>query len=63
LAEGIGYTRDICTRVAPVGKERGNLFAIPLKNIKVQIKTQGAADSFKNHQRFILLGPIHPYHL
>jgi hypothetical protein len=37
----------------PINKERGNLFAIPLKKIKVKIKIQEATDSLKNYKRFI----------
>jgi hypothetical protein len=37
----------------PINKERGNLFAIPLKKLKVKIKIQEATDSFKNYKRFI----------
>jgi hypothetical protein len=33
--------------------ERDNLFAIPLKNLKVEIKNQEGTDDFKNHQGFI----------
>ncbi len=32
----------------PANKERGNLFAIPLKKLKVKINIQEATDSFKN---------------
>jgi hypothetical protein len=38
----------------PINKERGNLFAIPLKKLKVKISIQEATDSFKNCKRFIL---------
>jgi hypothetical protein len=31
----------------PINKERGNLFAIPLKKLKVKIKIKEATDSFK----------------
>jgi hypothetical protein len=34
-------------------KERGNLFAIPLKKLKIKINIQEATDSFKNCKRFI----------
>ncbi len=37
----------------PINKERGNLFAIPLKKLKIKINIQEATDSFKNCQRFI----------
>jgi hypothetical protein len=37
----------------PINKERGNLFAIPLKKLEVKIKIQEATDSFKNCKRFI----------
>jgi hypothetical protein len=37
----------------PSNKERGNLFAIPLKKLKVKIKIQEVTDSFKNYKRFI----------
>jgi hypothetical protein len=37
----------------PINKERGNLFAIPWKKLKVKIKIQEATDSFKNYKRFI----------
>jgi hypothetical protein len=33
----------------PINKERGNLFAIPQKKLKVKIKIQEATDSFKNY--------------
>jgi hypothetical protein len=36
----------------PINKERDNLFAIPLKKLKVKIKIQEATDSFKNYKRF-----------
>jgi hypothetical protein len=36
-----------------MNKERGNLFAISLKKLKVKINIQEAADSFKNGKRFI----------
>jgi hypothetical protein len=39
---------EICYRVAPIVKKRGNLFAIPLKKLKVKIKIQEATDSLKN---------------
>jgi hypothetical protein len=31
----------------PINKERGNLFAIPLKKLKLKTKIQEATDSFK----------------
>jgi hypothetical protein len=37
----------------PINKERGNLFAIPLKKLKVKINIQEVTDSFKNFIRFI----------
>jgi hypothetical protein len=37
----------------PINKERGNLFAIPLKKLKVKINIQEATGSFKNFNRFI----------
>jgi hypothetical protein len=37
----------------PINKERGNLFAIPLKKLKVKINIQEATGSFKNCKRFI----------
>jgi hypothetical protein len=37
----------------PINKERSNLFAIPLKKLKVKIKMKEATDSFKNCKRFI----------
>jgi hypothetical protein len=37
----------------PISKERGILFAIPLKKLKVKINIQEATDSFKNFNRFI----------
>jgi hypothetical protein len=33
----------------PINKERGDLFAIPLQNLKVKIKIEAATDSFKNY--------------
>jgi hypothetical protein len=39
-----GHFQEGC----PINKERGNLFAIPLKKLKVKIKEQEATDSFKN---------------
>jgi hypothetical protein len=37
----------------PINKERGNLFAIPQKKLKVKINIQEATDSFKKRKRFI----------
>jgi hypothetical protein len=37
----------------PINEEGDNLFAIPLKNLKVEIKNQEGTDDFKNHQGFI----------
>ncbi len=37
----------------PINKERGNLFAIPLKKLKFKINIQEATDSFINFKRFI----------
>jgi hypothetical protein len=37
----------------PSNKERGNLFAIPLKKLKVKINIQEATESFKNCKWFI----------
>jgi hypothetical protein len=34
--------------VCPINKERGNLFAVPLKELKVKRKIQKATDSFEN---------------
>jgi hypothetical protein len=34
-------------RFAPLTKKRGNLFAIPLKKLKVKIKILEETDSFK----------------
>jgi hypothetical protein len=34
-----------------INKERGNLFAIPLKKLKVKINIKEATDSFKNCKR------------
>jgi hypothetical protein len=49
--KGIG---NFCfARGLPIDKERGNLFAIPLKKLKVKINIQEATDSFKNCKRFI----------
>jgi hypothetical protein len=46
-----------------INKERGNLFAIPLKKLKVKIKIQEATDSFKNYKRFTsYLGSVELYH-
>jgi hypothetical protein len=55
-----GHIQEGC----PVNKERGNLFAIPLKKLKVKIKIQEATDSFKNYKRFTsYLGSVDFYHL
>jgi hypothetical protein len=35
-----------------INKERGNLFAIPLKKLKVKIKIPEATDNLKNYKRF-----------
>jgi hypothetical protein len=43
------YRQEGC----PINKERGNLFAIPLKKLKVKINIQEETDSFKNCKRFI----------
>jgi hypothetical protein len=37
-----GHLQEGC----PTNKERGNLFAIPLKKLKVKVKIQEATDSF-----------------
>jgi hypothetical protein len=37
----------------PINKESGNLFAIPLKKLKVKINIEEETDSFKNCKRFI----------
>jgi hypothetical protein len=37
---------DICKRFAPLTKKRDNLFAIPLKKLKVNLKIKEATDSF-----------------
>ncbi len=37
-----------------------DLFAVPLKNLKVKINLQEATDSFNHYRRFILLGRLHP---
>jgi hypothetical protein len=48
-----GHFQEGC----PINKERGNLFAIPLKK-------QEATDSFKNYKRFTsYLGSVELYHL
>ncbi len=48
----------------PINKKRGNLFAIPLKKLKVKINIQKATDSFKNCKRFIFqLSSVALYHL
>jgi hypothetical protein len=48
----------------PINKKWGNLFAIPLKKLKVKINIQEATDSFKNCKRFIFqLGSLALYHL
>jgi hypothetical protein len=39
-----GHFQEGC----PIIKERGNLFAIPLKKLEVKIIIQEATDSFKN---------------
>ncbi len=47
-----------------MNKERGNLFAIPLKKLKIKIKIQEATDSFKNYKRFTsYLDSVEFYHL
>jgi uncharacterized membrane protein len=43
------YLQEGC----PINKEEGNLFAIPVKNLKVKIKINGATYGFENYQRFI----------
>jgi hypothetical protein len=54
LSEGIGYGKlyGHFQEGCPINKERGNLFAIPLKKLKVKIKIQVTTDSFKNDKRF-----------
>jgi hypothetical protein len=48
----------------PINKKGGNLFAIPLKKLKVKIIIQEATDSFKYCKRFIFqLGSVALYHL
>jgi hypothetical protein len=48
----------------PINKERGNLFAIPLKKLKVKMKIQEADDSFKTYKRFIFnLSSVDLFHL
>jgi hypothetical protein len=55
-----GHFQEGC----PINKERGNLFAIPLKKLKVKRKIQEATDSFKNCKRFTsYLGSVELYHL
>jgi hypothetical protein len=55
-----GHFQEGC----PINKERGNLFAIPLKKLKVKIKIQEATDSFKNYKSFTsYLGSVEFYHL
>jgi hypothetical protein len=39
----------------PIKKEKGNISAIPEKNLHVKIKLTVATDDFKNWQRFFLL--------
>jgi hypothetical protein len=47
-----------------INKERANLFAIPLKKLKVKIKIKDATESFKNNKRFTsYLGSVDLYHL
>jgi hypothetical protein len=36
-----------------INKERGNLFAIPLKKLEVKIRIEEVTDSFKTYKRFI----------
>jgi hypothetical protein len=48
LSEGIGNLYRHLQEGCPINKERGNLFAIPLKKLKVKINIQEATDSFKN---------------
>jgi hypothetical protein len=38
----------------PINKERGNLFAIPLKKTKVKIRIQEITNSFGTYKRFNL---------
>jgi hypothetical protein len=55
-----GHFQEGC----PINKERGNLFAIPLKKLKVTMKIQEATDSFKNYKRFTsYLTSFELYHL
>jgi hypothetical protein len=55
-----GHFQEGC----PFNKERGNLFAIPLKKLKVKIKIQEATDRFKNYKRFpSFIGSVKLYHL
>jgi hypothetical protein len=55
-----GHFQEGC----PINKERGNLFAIPLKKLKVKIKIQEATDSFKNYKRFTsYVGSVELYQL
>ncbi len=51
-----GLLDNLCKHLqggCPINKERGNLFAITLKKLKVKIKIQVATDSFKHYKRFI----------
>jgi hypothetical protein len=60
LSKGIGHFQEGC----PINKERGNLFAILLKKLKVKIKIKEAIDSFKTFKRFTsYLGSVDLYHL
>jgi hypothetical protein len=58
-------SKDICTfaRRCPVNKERGNLFAIPLKKLEVKIKIQETTVYLKTYKRFIFyVGSVNLYH-
>jgi hypothetical protein len=45
----MAYLQEAC----PNYTQRGNLCAIPLKNVKYKVKNQEAKNSYKTYQRFI----------
>jgi hypothetical protein len=64
LSEGLDNLYEHFQEGCPINKERGNLFAIPLKKLKVKIKIQEATDSFENYKRFTsYLGSVELYYL
>jgi hypothetical protein len=61
MTEGIGKPLEIYARGSPLTQKRDNLFAIPLKNLKVKLKMHGATDGFKNYQFIFHIDFIHLY--